>query len=221
MVRDMVGASHGNVARVKELVARHQTLAKASYDWGFGDWETALGAASHVGHREIAAFLLANGARPTIFSATMLGQLDVVKAFVAASPGIQATLGPHSIPLLAHAQVGGAPAAAVVSYLVALGGADGGPARPALSEEDARRYVGLYRMGAVDADSFEVTAGRRGLILARHAGTLRVLVPLGEHAFHPVGAPSVRVRFEVAGDKAVALVLDDAERPLRAVRAAS
>ena len=53
----MVTVAHGQVARVKELVGRHQTLAKATYDWGFGDWESALGAASHVGNREIAEFL--------------------------------------------------------------------------------------------------------------------------------------------------------------------
>ncbi len=33
--------------------------------------------------------LIANGAQPTIFSAAMLGQTDVVRAFVAAQPGVQ------------------------------------------------------------------------------------------------------------------------------------
>ncbi len=221
LVEEMVGVAHGKLAEVTALLERRPELAKAQWDWGYGDWESALDAASHTGQREIALLLLRHGARPTIFSAAMLGQLDVVKAFVAASPGVQATPGPHGIPLLAHAQVGGAPAAPVVAYLEALGGADGGPARPALGEEAARLYVGRYRLGAAEADSFEVGSSRRGLTLARHAGTLRGLVPVGEHAFHPVGAPSVRVRFEVAADKAVALVLDDAERPLRAVRAAS
>jgi hypothetical protein len=32
---------------------------------------------------------------------------DVVKALVAARPGVQRTLGPHGITLLAHAEVGG------------------------------------------------------------------------------------------------------------------
>src|SRR2546423_1356935 len=117
MVKEMVTVAHGNVARVKELVGRHQTLAKASHDWGFGDWESALGAASHVGNREIAEFLLANGARPSIFSAAMLGQLDVVKAFVAASPGVQKIKGPHSITLLRHATAGGAAAKPVLEDL--------------------------------------------------------------------------------------------------------
>ena len=32
----------------------------------------------------------------------MLGQLDVVKAAIAASPGVQRVKGPHSITLLRH-----------------------------------------------------------------------------------------------------------------------
>src|SRR5262245_48757269 len=89
MVREAVVASHGNVKRIKELVDAHPALARAAYDWGFGDWEDCLGAASHVGSREIAEYLIAKGARPTLFSATMLGQLDAVKAFIAAQPGAQ------------------------------------------------------------------------------------------------------------------------------------
>src|SRR5437870_5836992 len=124
LVREMVAVAHGNVKRVKELVDRQQTLAKASWDWGFGDWESALGAASHVGNREIAEYLLANGARPSIFSAAMLGQLDVVQAFVDASPGVQRIHGPHGITLLAHARAGGDKAKPVLAYLEKLGDAD-------------------------------------------------------------------------------------------------
>jgi hypothetical protein len=42
--------------------------------------------------------------RSILFSAAMLGQLEVVKAFVAAQPGAQHIRGPHSISLLAHAR---------------------------------------------------------------------------------------------------------------------
>ncbi|MDO8679273.1 MAG: hypothetical protein Q7R30_12020 [Acidobacteriota bacterium] len=103
LVKDAVGASHGNVKRIRELVEAQPALARASIDWGFGDWETCIDAAAHVGQREIAEFLLTNGARPTIFSAAMMGQLDVVTAFVAARPGVQKTYGPHGITLLAPA----------------------------------------------------------------------------------------------------------------------
>ena len=136
MVREMVIVAHGNVKRVKELVDARPALAKAAIDWGFGDWEDALGAASHVGNREIAEYLIAHGARPTLFSATMLGQLDVVKAFLAAQPGAQRIPGPHSISLLAHAKYGGKPAEAVYQYLDSLGDA-GSPVSPVLSADEA------------------------------------------------------------------------------------
>jgi hypothetical protein len=54
LVRDIVGAAHGNFERVKELVTARPALARASWDWGFGDHEAAIDAASHMGNRPIA-----------------------------------------------------------------------------------------------------------------------------------------------------------------------
>ena len=45
-----VTVSHGNSARANELLTLHPTLANAAWDWGFCDWETALGAASRMGN---------------------------------------------------------------------------------------------------------------------------------------------------------------------------
>ena len=73
------------------------------------------------GIKNIALFLLANGARPTIFSAAMLGQLDVVKAFITAMPGIQRTSGPHGFTLLHCVKQGGEAARPVYDYLIAQG----------------------------------------------------------------------------------------------------
>ena len=67
LVKEAVGTSHGNVKRIRELVENQPALARALDDWGFGDWETCIDAASHVGNKPIADFLLSNGARPTIF----------------------------------------------------------------------------------------------------------------------------------------------------------
>ncbi len=139
--------SHGNIARLKELVDRQPSLARASWDWGFGDWESALGAASHVGNREIAEYLLSKGARPTIFSATMLGQLDVVKAFVTAQPGVQRTWGPHGITLLSHAQAGGDRARGVLDYLKSLGDADERPELKPITEDEMKALTGTYVFG--------------------------------------------------------------------------
>jgi hypothetical protein len=195
VVKEMVTVAHGNVARVKELVGRQQTLAKASWDWGFGDWESALGAASHVGNREIAEFLVANGARPSIFSAAMLGQLDVVKAFVAASPGVQRIKGPHSITLLSHATAGGAAAKPVLEYLTALGGADDRlPAKPTTAEERAK-LAGSYAFGAAAEERLEVTISRETLQIGRPGRVARGLIHLGSFEFCPVGAENVKVRF--------------------------
>ena len=63
LVRKFVGASHGRFDAVKEMIGTLPLLANAAWDWVDGDWETGLGAASHVGNRDIANFLLDNGAR--------------------------------------------------------------------------------------------------------------------------------------------------------------
>ena len=63
------------------------------------------------------AQLLAHNARMDIFAATMLGKVDIVKAAVTAFPNIVHVPGPHKIPLIAHAEKGGPPAAAVLEFL--------------------------------------------------------------------------------------------------------
>src|SRR3954447_21664701 len=156
LMKDVVGLSHSNLARVKEIVQQHPALAKASWDWGFGDHETALGAASHVGQRAIAEWLLENGAAPTLFSATMLGQLDVVKAFIAAAPGLQKIRGPHSLSLMVHARAGGPPAAAVVSYLESVGDAALPLTDQPLSPDERTLLDGRYAFGDRPRDAFTV-----------------------------------------------------------------
>src|SRR5262245_41057824 len=120
---ELVTAQHGHLARVKELVSARPALARVSWDWGYGDWETPIDAASHVGNRPIAEYLIANGARPTIYTAAMLGQLAIVKNWVESVPGVQRNRGPHGITLLAHAKNGGSPASDVLQHLEALGDA--------------------------------------------------------------------------------------------------
>ena len=201
LARETVVVSHFNLARVKELVTAHPSLAKATWDWGFGDWESALGAASHTGNRAIAEYLLANGAHPTIFSATMLGQMDVVKSFVAAQPGIQRTLGPHSISLLAHAKAGGDTARPVFQYLQSLGDAGGSPEAP-LSDQELAAILGTYIFGPAPTQQVDVTVDKGKLTWTRKGTMGRGLFHLGEQAFYPAGAPAVRIRFsEDAGTR--------------------
>ena len=120
LVQDFVGNAHGNLDRVKELLTQEPTLINSVWDWGGGDFETGLGAAAHMGRRDIASFLLENGARLDLFAATMLGNLEIVKATLETYPDALNVLGPHGIPLIAHAQAGGNDAVQVYEYLKSL-----------------------------------------------------------------------------------------------------
>jgi len=218
LVREMVSVSHGNVKRVKELVDRQPTLAGAAWDWGFGDWENALGAASHVGNREIAEYLIAHGARPSLFSAAMLGQLDVVKAFVAAAPGVQRIHGPHSITLLAHAKAGGDRAKAVAAYLEEVGDADPRVVAEPLSEDEIAALVGTYAYGPGTTDRITIGVNKGQLGFTRAQATTRGLAHRGRREFSPAGAREVRITFTVEGARAVALTVHDPDPVLTARR---
>ena len=117
LVQEFVGNAHGDVNRVKELLAQQPALVNACWDWGGGDFETGLGAAAHMGRRDIAEFLLEKGARLDLFAAAMLGKLDVVRAVLNAFPDAINVPGPHGIPLIAHAKAGSEGAQSVLEFL--------------------------------------------------------------------------------------------------------
>jgi len=219
LVADVVGAAHTDLPRVTELVTARPHLARAAVDHGFGDWESALGAAAHMGRRDIADFLLAHGARPNIFSAAMMGQLAVVRAMVEASPGVQRIPGPHGITLLAHAGAGGDAAAAVHEYLAGLGDADLRPASVELTEEQLQPLLGTYAFEASENATLEVE-NLRGVLTLRRAGRKsgqRVL-PVSATEFYSEASPSVRVAFELADGAAASLRVIDSEVTLTARR---
>ena len=219
LVKDVVALSHSNLGRVKEMVQQHPALAKASWDWGYGDHETALGAASHVGQRAIAELLLENGAPPTLFSATMLGQLDIVKAFIAATPGLQKIRGPHSLSLMVHARAGGPPAAAVVAYLESVGDAALPLTDEPLGAADRAMLDGRYVFGDRARDSFTVATTPNQVSVGRVGVFARACRHLGRLEFVPAGAPAVRIRFEGEGGKIVALTVHDPDVVVRARKA--
>ena len=208
LVREVVAVSHADLDRVRELVTGQPELAKAAVDWGFGDWETALGAASHMGRRDIAELLIEHGARPDLFTFAMLGQLEVVKAFVAARPGIQGLRGPHGLSLLHHARMGGEASAPVVRFLEELGDADPSYRNLPLSDEEKSSYVGRFAFGQGPEERLEVLIDRRGSLAVRRGNyAARTLFYQGDHEFHPVGAPSVRLRFALEEGRATGLAI--------------
>ena len=224
LVREAVGVSHRDLKRLQELVERQPALARVSIDWGFGDWEACIDAASHTGNRPIADFLLAHGARPTIFSAAMIGQLDVVKAFIAARPGVQRTLGPHGLTLMWHAKQGGPDAAAVVQYLTAVGDADVPPATLPLAVPERDALVGKYTYGSGPRDHFTIEVrrdmlGREQLTIERSGAPSRQnLYHVGNLVFFPTGVPSAKIAFAKEGAKITQLTVADPNVMLTARR---
>jgi len=120
LVQDFVRSAHADLDHVKELLAQEPALINSTWDWGGGDWETGLGGAAHMGRRDIALYLLENGARLDHFAAAMLGKLEIVKATLESFPEAIDTPGPHGIPLIAHAKAGGEEARKVLEYLESL-----------------------------------------------------------------------------------------------------
>ena len=118
-VQAFVSSAHGDLDVVRSLLEEEPSLVNAAWDWGGGDWETGLGAAAHMGRRQIALYLLDHGARLDLFGAAMLGYFDIVTAILSDFPEMRDALGPHGIPLVEHARVGGADARAVLELLEA------------------------------------------------------------------------------------------------------
>ncbi|MDQ6695525.1 MAG: ankyrin repeat domain-containing protein [Chloroflexota bacterium] len=120
IVEGFVVAAHASLWRVKELYALEPEVLNAV--WARFN-ETALQAASHMGQREIAEFLLAEGAPLDICAAAMLGRKEDVARFLAEDPSLSRATGAHGITLMYHAALGGKPE--VCEMLVRHGGAEG------------------------------------------------------------------------------------------------
>jgi hypothetical protein len=120
LVQDFVIYAHSDLEMVKKLLDKEPALLNATMDWGGGDWETGLGGASHMGRRDIVAYLLERGARIDLFCAAMMGRLDAVKSFLTLEPRLIDAKGPHGFTLHFHAQVGGKEAEPVLDYLQSI-----------------------------------------------------------------------------------------------------
>jgi hypothetical protein len=222
MVSSIVTVSHFSLDKVKELVSRRPELAGAAWDWGFGDWETALGAASHMGRRDIAGFLMSNGARPDIFTYAMMGMLKSVQEIIESVPGIQSHPGPHGITLLQHARnrlldksISSADAAnvnKVISYLDSLGNADIKPTSLEITDEEKKKYLGEYRFGDGENEIFLVDLHARGFLqVGRKGASPRMINKTAAQTFSPAGAPSVSIIFKMMDEKAVSFSVHEPE----------
>ena len=123
-VKEFVGAGHGNLPRVRQLLTEEPHLINATWDWGAGDWETGLGGAAHVGNRDMVLHLVEAGARIDAFSLATLGEAESVKALVRSHPATARNRGPHGFTLLYHVGYTGS-----VDLAEAVGGQLAGPDR--------------------------------------------------------------------------------------------
>lgn len=117
MTQDFVIFAHSDLNQVKTMLDQEPMLINAVVDWGAGDWESGLGGACHMGRRDIVEHLLERGARMDIFCATMMGQLDIVRAMLTLQPKLIDARGPHGFSLHFHAQLAGKDADRMVAYL--------------------------------------------------------------------------------------------------------
>lgn len=120
LLQDFVIYAHSDLDMVKKLLEREPGLINGAIDWGGGDFETALGGASHMGKHETVEYLLEKGARMDLFCAAMMGQIEAIRSFLTLQPGLIDAKGPHGFSLHFHAQVGGDRSVAVLEYLQSI-----------------------------------------------------------------------------------------------------
>ena len=211
---EVVGVSHFNLDRLKELVNKRPELARATWDWGFGDWETAIGAASHVGRKDIVQYLLSKGARPDIFTFAMLGAYETDKSMIEFMPGLQKTLGPHGISLLQHVKNGNSKSKKsirLIDYLNKLGDADGQEYQ-VMNETEKQKYAGDYKYGEGEFDGFTVKVNSQKRLLFGKLGMFGgSLLKIGNHTFTYNGAPSVEISFQLENEKIISLTVKEPE----------
>lgn len=216
--QSFVGASHGAIDRVRDMLAQNRGLAKSAWDWGFGDYETAIGAASHVGNIEMIELLLAHGARPDLFTLATLDRVDAVRATLENVPGTRDLKGPHSIPLMSHARAGRADR--VIDYLESIGLVGNAPVP--LDAAAAAPYLGAYAWGTGQSERFEIAYSDRSsaLTLQRPGTSLRNLKPApGDPlSFSPAGAEHAVIRFDRVSPSPTSLTLSGTGPTLIATR---
>jgi ankyrin repeat protein len=123
LVKDFVAKAHKDTETetVKEMLKKFPTLLNASWDWGGGDFETAIGAASHTGNIDVVNHLVEKGAQLNFLTLCVLGKTELVKNLLTAMPGLINMIGPHGFTPLHHANKGGENALEVKKLLESLG----------------------------------------------------------------------------------------------------
>ncbi|WP_420322610.1 hypothetical protein [Flagellimonas sp.] len=107
LILEFVFAAHRSLEETRTILDKYPLLLNCTSQFTKGDFETAVGGASHMGRKDIADFLVERGARLDIFNYAFLGCDDFVKKWVTDHPNFLNAPGPHGFTLLHHAEVGG------------------------------------------------------------------------------------------------------------------
>jgi ankyrin repeat protein len=103
VIDGFVGVCHGDVARVKEMLAEQPGLVNCVASWG----ETPIEAAAQMSNRELMEILLSSGAPLEICTAASLGMTEKVRELLDADPSLKDARGAHGIPLLYYPTITG------------------------------------------------------------------------------------------------------------------
>ncbi|MGI9546996.1 MAG: hypothetical protein ACR2MM_07160 [Flavobacteriaceae bacterium] len=106
LIDEFVLAAHRDLDQTKKLIDNHPLILNCTSQIRRGDFETAIGGASHMGREDIAQLLVERGARLDIFNLCFLGYTEVVKQLIEISPNYLTAYGPHGFTLLHHAKMG-------------------------------------------------------------------------------------------------------------------
>ena len=106
-IDEFVGAAHNSLDETRKIIDAKPLILNCASQLAKGDFETAVGGASHMGRKDIADLLVSRGARLDIFNFTFLGFTDFSKELINKHPELLNSYGPHGFTLLHHANVGG------------------------------------------------------------------------------------------------------------------
>jgi hypothetical protein len=219
IVSEVVAVAHFDLDRLKTLVDKRPELARAAWDWGFGDFETAIGAASHVGRKDIVEYLLQKGARPDLFTFAMLGAYETVRSMIIALPVLRKTTGPHGITLLQHAKTGSASGnfskekkaeyKALIDYLESFKDVIQEKYIP-LTEAEQQKYLGDYKYGEDSKDGFTIRLNMKKVLALGKIGTSGgAIYKINDTVFRYNGTSSVEITFLVENDKVISLTVNE------------
>nr|WP_299068192.1 ankyrin repeat domain-containing protein [uncultured Allomuricauda sp.] len=106
LIQAFVFAAHKSLEDTRKILEKHPLLLNCTNQFKKGDFETAIGGASHMGRRDVADYLVGKGARLDIFNYAFLGYDEIVKKLVQNHSNLLNAPGPHGFTLLHHAEVG-------------------------------------------------------------------------------------------------------------------